>query len=196
MKVSLEQQSSRQAQRVLHDFSQALLVLLPQQEFEHLTVNDLCIAANYPRSTFYNYFEDKYDLLNYEFGQLIARLKFDEVKTLPENEILLTCFDRLYRLIDEHRTYVTKVLKRNADCRARSGLSDYLLAEVRQTFAHSFTATGKVPTELVIDHCFATILLVLRWIFVDQHDVELEAAHQYLETLYGTTLTSGGSQNG
>ncbi|GEK28253.1 TetR/AcrR family transcriptional regulator [Furfurilactobacillus siliginis] len=196
MKLSAKQQTSRQAQRVLHDFSLALRDLLPQQEFERMTVNDLCTAANYPRSTFYNYFEDKYDLLNYAAGQVIVRLDFDALKTLPEAAILVAAFDRIYQLIDAHRDYVTRVLTRNAECRARSGLSDYLLATVRKTFVDSFKTKGQLPTELLIDHCFATILLVLRWIFVDEHDVGLDEAHRYLASLYGTTLISGGNEIG
>lgn len=43
------------------------MALLEQKPFESIQVNELCQACMIPKSTFYNYFDDKYDLLNYLF---------------------------------------------------------------------------------------------------------------------------------
>ena len=39
---------------------------------EKISVQKICDICNYPRSTFYNYFEDIYDLMdcNYEIGTI------------------------------------------------------------------------------------------------------------------------------
>lgn len=44
---------------------EALLILLEQRNFNHITVNDLCENAQISRTTFYTHFYDKYDLLKY-----------------------------------------------------------------------------------------------------------------------------------
>lgn len=43
----------------------ALIELLGRKKFEHITVNDIVIQGEISRSTFYNHYEDKYELLNY-----------------------------------------------------------------------------------------------------------------------------------
>ncbi|WP_165422962.1 TetR/AcrR family transcriptional regulator [Ktedonosporobacter rubrisoli] len=42
---------------------EALLALMGEREFETLTVKDICERAMVHRTTFYNHYEDKYDLL-------------------------------------------------------------------------------------------------------------------------------------
>lgn len=59
MKVYLNHKLTRGARRTLNAFSSVLLNLLQQEKFEKITVNQICTDACYPRTTFYNYFEDK-----------------------------------------------------------------------------------------------------------------------------------------
>ena len=49
--------------RTVRDFENALLTLLEDHSFEHLTVEQICQEALLHRSSFYRYFRDKYDLL-------------------------------------------------------------------------------------------------------------------------------------
>lgn len=49
--------------RTVRDFQNALLTLLEEHSFEHLTVDQICQEALLHRSSFYRYFRDKYDLL-------------------------------------------------------------------------------------------------------------------------------------
>lgn len=54
--------------------STAMFVLLDQQPFAKITVNDLCTEALVSRSTFYDHFEDKYALLRFCMELLKKRL--------------------------------------------------------------------------------------------------------------------------
>ena len=67
MKYDLSKKQTQGARRTLRAFSNALVALLEQKPFESIQVNELCQACMIPKSTFYNYFDDKYDLLNYLF---------------------------------------------------------------------------------------------------------------------------------
>ena len=75
MKYDVSKKPTRGAQRTLDAFSRSLLALLAEQPFEQVTVNELCQRAGYPRATFYNYFDDKYDLLDYGWMRIGAHLR-------------------------------------------------------------------------------------------------------------------------
>ena len=60
MKYDLSGGISRSAGRVFSAFRSALFALVQRQSFESITVQALCAEADYPRSTFYNYFDDIY----------------------------------------------------------------------------------------------------------------------------------------
>ena len=61
MKYDLSKKQTQGARRTLRAFSNALVALLEQKPFESIQVNELCQACMIPKSTFYNYFDDKYD---------------------------------------------------------------------------------------------------------------------------------------
>ena len=46
-------------------FSEKMLMLLADMSLEEISVQKMCDICNYPRSTFYNYFDDIYDLMDY-----------------------------------------------------------------------------------------------------------------------------------
>lgn len=60
--------------RTVRDFQNALLTLLEEHSFEHLTVDQICQEALLHRSSFYRYFRDKYELLEQTLGTQINRL--------------------------------------------------------------------------------------------------------------------------
>lgn len=60
--------------RTVRDFQNALLTLLEEYSFEHLTVDQICQEALLHRSSFYRYFRDKYDLLEQTLGTQINHL--------------------------------------------------------------------------------------------------------------------------
>ncbi len=53
--------------RLLH---QALVTLLEEKDFHHITVGDIAARAGVNRTTFYDHFEDKNALVNYTIQQL------------------------------------------------------------------------------------------------------------------------------
>ena len=53
-------------------FLDAAEELLADRSFADLTVSDLCTKAQVSRQTFYRYFEDKYDLVQWHFTNMVA----------------------------------------------------------------------------------------------------------------------------
>lgn len=60
--------------RTTRDFQNALLTLLEDHSFEHLTVDQICQEAMLHRSSFYRYFRDKYDLLEQTIDTQVSRV--------------------------------------------------------------------------------------------------------------------------
>ena len=56
----------------------ALFQLLTEMPFEKITLTRLCARSMVPRSTFYRYFEDKYDLLRYCLRRFFEESRLDE----------------------------------------------------------------------------------------------------------------------
>ena len=60
----------RRVQRTLDTLRDALITLMHERGWDNLSVQDICDRANVGRSTFYNHFADKEDLLVKGFGNL------------------------------------------------------------------------------------------------------------------------------
>ncbi|MFR5278080.1 MAG: TetR/AcrR family transcriptional regulator [Blautia caecimuris] len=82
--------------RTLNDFMCTMFTMLSEKNFEEITVGELCKCANYPRATFYNYFDDKFDLLNYCWIGLTQEIHLEEYHHMAHEEALYIFFDRIY----------------------------------------------------------------------------------------------------
>lgn len=62
---------------------QALILLLDEEEFDHLSVSKICQTAGVNRSTFYSYYDNQYDLLEdaYDYLVQLFRIEFKEYQT-------------------------------------------------------------------------------------------------------------------
>lgn len=64
-KVKIDPRVKR-TRSLLHD---ALLAMLEEKDFDHITVGDIATRAGVNRTTFYDHFEDKYALVNHVMQQ-------------------------------------------------------------------------------------------------------------------------------
>ena len=55
---------SKRVVRTRRDISRALIDLLLEENFDSITIVDICNKALVTRATFYKYFEDKYHLIS------------------------------------------------------------------------------------------------------------------------------------
>lgn len=60
----LNDSDSRSARRTKHLFKEALMRLLETESFAYISVKDIVETAEYNRTTFYNHYYDKFDLLD------------------------------------------------------------------------------------------------------------------------------------
>ena len=83
MKLDARKRKTMAARRTLKILTLALTQLLQVKPFEKISVIDICEKALVPRATFYNYFDDKYDLLQYYWSTLREMLVPERKDTEP-----------------------------------------------------------------------------------------------------------------
>ena len=94
----------------------ALFRELEAAPFERITLTDICSRSMIPRSTFYRYFEDKYDLLQYCLLSLVNELGLTkEVLSLKDAESMKQFLQILIRHLNENMDCYRKIYEANKD---------------------------------------------------------------------------------
>ena len=116
MAQSSTKKTSITARRTYALLKGALFSQLAALPFEQLTLTDICSTALISRSTFYRYFEDKYDLLHYCLGSLVEELGLNEdVIYLTNRSSVRDFLMILVRLVGENRILYQKIYYANQD---------------------------------------------------------------------------------
>ena len=186
MKYDLSGGVSRSAGRVLSAFRGALFQLLQRQSFESITVQALCNTANYPRSTFYNYFDDIYDLLDYCLQSPIADFSCEKYAAVRKEDRVRAIASDFYDLLEQQRDAFNRVFQFNKpDGVLQSALNRRLKHEVFHTLIDAMPVWENevIPREMLAEHCCNVIHLVFFWSIFSDKPVGKETAMQYARIL-------------
>ena len=190
MKYDLTKPATRGARRTLEAFRRALLDALEEQPFESVTVNALCERADYPRATFYNYFDDKYDLLGYLWHCLAEEAGIDKAAQIPPEDTLRVYFNRLYDIAEANSDAIRAFSRLNQPegylmSSFRIQIGRIVLSFFDRCTPEEQAAHHSVPAELVSEQTANTVLLVLEWRFLRGNDCTRKEALAYLQYLLG-----------
>ena len=102
--------------RTRKHLAQSMLKLLLQKDLESINIVDICNAAQVHRTSFYNHFNDKYELFNYLFNEIKNEI-FDKATEghsfkSPEH-LYLQVAKNLIDFIDENKDIFVQILKNN-----------------------------------------------------------------------------------
>lgn len=193
MKVDSTRAATRTAQRTLNAFSDALRLLLSESSFEELTVCRICKQAGYPRATFYNYFDNKEDLLHACWGRWLQGLRPETGAELSLMDTAQHTLDRLIDFLEENRATVENIVSRAAagDALTR-GFLVFLDERIRTLLREPpARVSSPIPRRLRIEHGGSTLLLLARHVCLGEERISRKAAHEYLTLLLGPILTEG-----
>lgn len=182
MSNHMKPQEKISARRTYTLLQQAFFKLLTEKPFEKITLKELCDTAMIPRSTFYRYFEDKYDLLGYCLQNFFENMDLDIdviylknldsmkdylAKTLKVLDTAHAQFSRIYRLnrdgvfMDLLRSLLIQVLtdklkqaeNSGIHCRISTPVFTYLLADFYISVAKCYLDfDGEFSAENFIEH--------------------------------------------
>ncbi len=134
---------------------------------------------------FYNYFDDKFDLVDYCWYVIAQDIEVDKVTKVKSNQSLIVYFDRLYDVFKSNQHLLDNILQYNDfSGQLVNSFINYFKDKMQEILSKTidYSKTG-LPVELIADHCSETVILVLKWIFLKHHDANKQLAHEYLQKL-------------
>lgn len=186
MKIDLTKHLTLGARRTLKAFRIAMFELLSEKEFDKITVNDICEKSEYPRATFYNYFDDKLDLLKYLWSH-IAKDILDRLPNNQRNETnLIKIFNSLLSFFHDNPALLANIKKSDgANSHLWHNLSGYLKHEANQILYDSCTTSKEqnVPSELLARFYSDLIIGMLEWCLFENPTIDEKTADNYLINL-------------
>ena len=180
MKYAWEHKSNKGAERTLLNFGITLLDLLKEKSFEKITIKEICNKANYPRATFYNYFEDKYDLLEFYFEFLLKKAESQEYwkNNISNYEVFNKVYDYLYQYKDDIKSILI-VNKQDGE------LVNYLRRYIRNLILKEMKdrqfKNHQIPYEIISEYYANTLELIIKWSFIVDNPITKDEAREYLK---------------
>lgn len=185
IKYDLKKKTNRFAKRTLDSFSNAMCELISEKSFESIKVSEVCNKAKYPRATFYNYFEDKYDLLNYCSMIFSEKINLEECLEKQPEIRLFEIFNRMYDFINDNNDKVKKIIKVNERegeliNNFRFHLKKKIIDVMNQC---ECTNNYKIPYEIIAEHYSNTIMMIIDWSLLKNKGLTKEDSNKYLHLL-------------
>lgn len=187
MKLDQVDKNKSFTKRLLNDFTTGLFSLLQQKKLENITIAELCEKTNYPRSTFYNYFEDIYALMDYCWLSISEKIQINNFQSIDHKERTLTLFSMVYDYMEDNRKVIDKLLKHNSiDGAMLQSLDKFIKNTIHQMVDEcEFSIKYPVPKDIISEHYSNTVQMILSACFLDKTITKKESL-TYLDFLLGT----------
>jgi AcrR family transcriptional regulator len=164
-----KEMTDRRIPRTRTALQQALLSLIPKKDYDAITVQDICDAADVGRSTFYAHFTSKDDLKRSGFEHLRKELADRQRSALAApgdiRDRTLGFSLAMFEHARDHRALHRALVRGRgggiALCRIRQIISDLVRDELTTTGGSRSPDT--VPRELVVQHVVGAFMAVLIW---------------------------------
>ena len=188
MKINLSGKTSRFAKRTLADFSEKMIVMLADMSLEEISVQKICDVCNYPRSTFYNYFEDIYDLMDYCWIAIMKDMDIEKYLNVQGEQNTEQIFSLLYEYLDRYRPQIYRILLKNGlEGRCMVSLRAFMKKQIRQIISICpGTRDFLVREDIMIDYYAATLEMLLEKCFFAKEQLSKEEALQAVGFLLGS----------
>ena len=186
------------ARRTLKALVEAMEQMLAKKDFEQIQIKEICDMSMIPRATFYNYFEDKYDLLDYVFHVEITPLLQGAAKDAgaeaSEKESgawtdprcgHIRIIDALFSAAEEHKEELAAILRKNPVGGAFVRIYEaFFRKEVyRYIYATGVYDNYEIPPELVAQVTADVILDVYEWVYIKGNETPREAIDRYIRKM-------------
>jgi len=169
---------------------EALMTLMTEQEFETISVKEICDRAMVHRTTFYKHYEDKYELLTRGM--------------LQTHEMLLAEFERVGKDSSSYARFFAHVATHERFYRVMlcsKGIGSFQ-TQLQNHFADSITIEMQrlekggqafsVPPSLLAQFYAGALLSSLTWWFSHDLSSSPEQMGNYVKSLLGETIPGRG----
>ena len=188
MKFKLSDKTSRFAKRTLADFTERMIVMLADMSLEEISVQKICDICNYPRSTFYNYFDDIYDLMDYCWIAIMKDMDIEKYLNVQGEQNTEQIFSFLYEYLDRYRPQIYRILSKNGlEGRCMAFLRAFMKKQIGQIISKCpGTRDFPVREDIMVDYYAATLEMLLEKCFFAKEQLSKEEALQTVGFLLGS----------
>ena len=127
--------------------------LMKDQTFEEIKVSDICNKSMINRSTFYDHFNDKYELLQSLMEDLKEELE-EKIKVEKEihsiREYYIETINLLLTHITENISIYSSVIKNNSNSIAHDMMINTILNSVTKYINENYINESNIPTERIV----------------------------------------------
>lgn len=175
----------RRTHKLLWD---SLMSLMDKQEFEKISVKDICEHAMVHRTTFYKHYEDKYELfikgMRGMHNEFIRKVKIEETGKEAEEEMLMKYMYILEHVAEYQRFYKT-VLCGDHVGSFHSLLRSYLIEHCEQKLERLQKAGTMfiVPPAIIAQFWAGTMISTIAWWLENDQPFPPEQMAQYMRQL-------------
>lgn len=169
MKYLNDKEMTISTRRTLKNLRQALAELLKDKPFEKIAIQELCDIAMISRGTFYNYFHDKYDLLNYDWTQIQKEIDPEytnsQLHYKDYEQYMELLLKNLIIYLAKQKELYQKIIVSNANSIFSENMHQYIEEQILLKLKET-KLDGKrfnIPIELLATIYANTIVTVGKW---------------------------------
>ncbi|MFC6254059.1 TetR/AcrR family transcriptional regulator [Secundilactobacillus hailunensis] len=176
------------------DIKQAFLTLLKTTPFQKISVNQVCDQALVSRSTFYEHFQDKYDLLGQlvkQYTLLFQKLDKQRATQIINQETHVLSISKIAVTLQDHREALNVLLAIHEDHLDLLSNWEQCLSETWQRVNQRYGADRQAPEGFVSNLESAIVLNYIRWSL--QNGMSDDAAglsEKMIRSIYGGNLNT------
>lgn len=130
-----------------------LMNILKKKPFEEIKVSEICKESLINRSTFYDHYSDKYELIESlmndmrkELGEKIDRDK----KTSNLKEYYIEVMKKLLEHIDSNIEVYSSAIKINSNSVARDMITEVMVTNATKEIEDNYDNTSEIPTKTIV----------------------------------------------
>ncbi len=164
---------------------EGLLTLMKDKTFEEVKVSDICAISLTNRSTFYDHFTDKFELLDSLINDLEKRL----IEKLKENTQLASSKEYYMETIrlffdhaEENLNIYSSILKKNNNSILMDMVFDTLLIDVENHIKKDAISLA-IPSEIISKFYVSAVISICLNYIKNPHKYQKEDILHYLDIL-------------
>jgi AcrR family transcriptional regulator len=163
-----------------YNLAEAIKRCMAAAPLEAITVRAVCEEAGVSRQTFYRYFLDKYDLVNWYFDKLLA-ISFQEMgngRTIHESLV------RKFEYIKEERVFFRTAFQTDEQNNLKDHDFQMIFAFYRDLLEEKSGRTLTDTLKLLLEiYCQASIYMTVRWVMNGMKKTPEELAELMIQAM-------------
>lgn len=168
-----------------------LIMMMKDKPFEDIKVSDICKVALTNRSTFYDHFNDKYELLYALMkdleDSLVSKLKTN-TNISNSKEFYLKTIELLFEHVNENISIYSSILKNNNNSVAYDMIRDTLMKDVKSHIESEQEYNSDIPIEVITTFYVNAVINVCSMCIRKPNQYTAEDMIRYLDKLIPDNL--------